>query len=484
MNLTDSTSKSREHGSNEDEFGLFYIRKKLRGSPVGKKWIATCLRNRGVKEFKRMLPHDDIIFLWCKTEYVHEAVDVLNGNEKAPCVAFIPSQGILCEKVEFAKLLHQYYGDSAWKITPRTLCCHWNETTKSWTMSSDLESLIESSPPNQVWITKSNCGSKGKSVKIFRGNSTESFRKYLAKYHRKRDWGPKQRSLKQYDCNAMIVQQYVDRPLLFNDAFKFDLRVYALVATTNPCVLLYHIGKMRVCGVKYTDLSTANDDDAKNMMESDDFLAAHLSNAYVQRKRNQKIQSDDPPQEESPTDPLIDWNGFVQFLYGMAVKRKQFGLDWFEKYQYIYDGEIDKMTIEDIRDLVDLKCRRILGEAYSAAKDQFDADSIEYGRPCQFVLHGADLMIDVEGKFWLIEINRCPTLTTLRNQSIFEMSKRMLREMVDVELEVRELKLKGQRVDQDTPLKSLNYWQKCRLDYCKVPVDIIDELIHLLEKAL
>ena len=235
----------------------------------GKQWICTCLKKKGYEEIlSSQLPHDQTIFLWCQREYAYFPEDILNGNEKAPCIAHIPCQGILCEKVKFAKLLHRYYGDSAWKITPRTLWCHWNETSKSWTIPSDLESVIESYPPNRVWITKSSFGSLGSGIRLYRGNTAESFRKFISDQYQPDRW-PESLARKGWvntanlDIKCLIVQQYVDRPLLFNESFKFDLRVYALIATTNPCVLLYHIGKMRVCGVKYTDLSRANDDDAK-----------------------------------------------------------------------------------------------------------------------------------------------------------------------------------------------------------------------------
>ena len=122
----------------------------------GKQWICSCLKKKGYEEILScFLPDENTIFYWCQREYAFLAEDLFTGNEKAPCIAFTPSQGILCEKVKFAKLLYGYYGDSAWDITPRTMSCHWNQTTKSWTVPPALEQLIESSPSNRVWITKS-----------------------------------------------------------------------------------------------------------------------------------------------------------------------------------------------------------------------------------------------------------------------------------------------------------------------------------------
>lgn len=53
------------------------------------------------------------------------------------------------------------------------------------------------------------------------------------------------------DTQSLIIQEYIDAPLLVDDLYKFDLRCYCLIAHTNPTIALFHPGKMRICAKKY-----------------------------------------------------------------------------------------------------------------------------------------------------------------------------------------------------------------------------------------
>merc|ERR1719150_2381388 len=144
---------------------------------------------------------------------------------------------------------------------------------------------------------------------------------------------------------------------------------------------------MRVCGVKYNDLSKVNDDDMKEMMDGEELLYGHISNCKIQRSHNEYDHTSSSIEGQTM---LNDWDSFIKFMYDVAIKKKQFGDNkWFEKYQFIYNGDINKMTLEDMKDLINIKCSRLLSQLYSASKTIFDQESIEYNRPCQFMFHGA-----------------------------------------------------------------------------------------------
>lgn len=48
----------------------------------------------------------------------------------------------------------------------------------------------------------------------------------------------------------ILAQRYISRPLLI-DQHKFDFRIYMLVASTDPLVVYYHDGFLRMSLLKY-----------------------------------------------------------------------------------------------------------------------------------------------------------------------------------------------------------------------------------------
>eukprot|EP01083_Nonionella_stella_P158657 516643_1 len=454
----------------------------------GKQWLCSSLQQSGLLELTlSSLPHPKCAFYWVPRAYAYHPDRLFSGKERKPCISFIPSQGLLAEKAKFARILYQYYGSDAWKITPRTFDCPYDTVHSKYTISKTLEECIESQSPNHVWITKPSFATHGNNICLYCGNRLKSFEEFITnKYNYKPTmWDRTIKHLEFYgtdvshiEVKTIVIQQYIDRPLLFNEKYKFDLRVYALLATTNPCVLFFHHGKMRACGVAYNDVSDLNDEEMKEMLYGKQDLFGHLSNCKVQRSHDQYDHSSSSVGGQSM---LIDWNSFIEFMYHVAVRRGQFEKEWFEKYQY----DIDNMTLEDMKELVETKCCRLFGQVYSASKHVWDNEAIKYDRPGQFMFHGNDIMIDAKGHFYLLEVNRCPAINIMQGpQPIRDMTKSMVKELAEICLEIRQLKLKNQLVDQDTPLKSVRHWIKCRLDYQKPAVERIQEIIQDLEKLL
>lgn len=56
--------------------------------------------------------------------------------------------------------------------------------------------------------------------------------------------------------NYLIVQKYMPNPLLLKGTNKFDFRVYVLVASTNPLIVFYRDGLIRVSLKNYDIKST------------------------------------------------------------------------------------------------------------------------------------------------------------------------------------------------------------------------------------
>lgn len=53
----------------------------------------------------------------------------------------------------------------------------------------------------------------------------------------------------------ILMQQYISNPLVIDDR-KFDFRIYMLVASTNPLIVYYHDGFLRISLTKYDKNST------------------------------------------------------------------------------------------------------------------------------------------------------------------------------------------------------------------------------------
>eukprot|EP01083_Nonionella_stella_P125444 379438_1 len=122
------------------------------------------------------LPNELCIFYWIQLVRNHDIHRALSKSlPRLPCIAFVPSQGMLCEKARFAKTMYDYYGKRAWTYTPHTLYVTYNASTKQWNTSNhDLKSAF-----NGVWITKTSTGSLGKSMYLFSGNSMQSLNAFL-----------------------------------------------------------------------------------------------------------------------------------------------------------------------------------------------------------------------------------------------------------------------------------------------------------------
>eukprot|EP00483_Globobulimina_turgida_P003183 UN03188 len=142
------------------------------------------------------------------------------------------------------------------------------------------------------------------------------------------------------------------------------------------------------------------------------------------------------------------------------------------------------MTLSDMKDLINLKLISLFEQLYNASKGELDDAAIAYDRQCGFMFHGNDVIIDRNGNFYVLEVNRCPSLSLVGYDTIKEMTRNMLKEMVDICLEIRELKMKNINVTQNTPLSSPHYWIKCKLDYKKPILQRITHMIRDLDKLL
>ena len=364
---------------------------------------------------------------------------------------------------------------------------------------------------NNVWIIKISTGTSGNNMYLFSGHSLKALERFLEdnysatmerrmrirryKYlaHFEKYINPNQKIL----LNSVIIQNYINKPLLFDTFYKFDIRIYALLASTNPCVMFYKFVKVRICASKFEEFKLENPiDDEQNIEDEDDDekvdinitnkqeLSKHISNSTMSRA-NKEFDKKTSTINGRPT--LCDYDGFVKFMYDISIKQRRFDLEWFETDEYKKKYMENELNIDDLERIIDMKCNKVLSAVYDAAKDQFDSDSKRYNRPCQFLLQGNDIMIDENGRFWILEVNQTPTMFKDHDMKIRNLMKQIVRESIDIVMEIRDLKLKGIKVDQNTALKSPKLWRKGLLKYDRTEklklnvLDIVDNMINEID---
>ena len=164
---------------------------------------------------------------------------------------------------------------------------------------------------------------------------------------------------KLYNCNRIIIQKYIENPLLYKGR-KFDMRIWVLLTHTMK-VYVFKEGHLKTCSIEY------------NLNSKDAF--AHITN-YSFQKYN---------------------TNFQKYEKGNEVP-------FFEFQQYLKDNypdknyDIQKNLIQQIKEIIKVTMRSV---KYKINKNR---------RNYQFEIFGYDFMMDTDFNLFLIEINTNPGL--------------------------------------------------------------------------
>ena len=161
--------------------------------------------------------------------------------------------------------------------------------------------------------------------------------------------------------DTFLVQKYLTSPLLLDEGYKFDMRIYCLVTSVNPLeMFLYKDGFARVSNELYSmDISN---------------LKVHLTNAAIQNRQAKKSKNFEKI-----------YGGSKISLDMLRYKlRRQYGIDF---------DSIIWPQVKDIIIKVFICCQ----------------NDIPYC-PSTFEMFGFDVIIDSNLKCWLLEINSSPSL--------------------------------------------------------------------------
>jgi tetratricopeptide (TPR) repeat protein len=181
------------------------------------------------------------------------------------------------------------------------------------------------------------------------------------------------RSAADLGAQSCVVQRYIDRPYLF-DGHKFHLRLYVLVTSAAPLrAYLYREGIVRIAPEPYglSDASLSRP-------------AAHVTNTALHVGHPDLKVSNDPNEEN------------VGHVWSLSAALARMATEGFDR----------ETTWSRLGDLV--RCFvRVIGDC-----DVFAGQAREHTRYCfPPALFGLDILIDADGRPWLLECQRNPAMT-------------------------------------------------------------------------
>lgn len=250
-----------------------------------------------------------------------------------------------------------------------------NFLPRTWVLPDDWDDLSarftkELNKEDKAYIVKPDGGSQGRG--IFLTSDLETLRR-LAQEGKEKD-------------QSYAVQKYVSRPMLI-EGFKFDLRLYVLVAGVmvgaemEPRIFLFRDGLVRLCTTEYQQPSQGNMDQT----------CMHLTNYEVNRTSDQFQMNKGLDEVHTGSKRSLVWLlGHIAEVYGEEESRRV----WFELVS------VCTKTV--------LAAQPTLESEYSASCPK-DHTMGHMGCRCFEVL-GFDVLLTNKRQAMLIEVNHLPSL--------------------------------------------------------------------------
>ena len=236
---------------------------------------------------------------------------------------------------------------------------------KSYNLSdrSELLQFNEENLPEGSWICKPLAANQGRGIKMI--HDIQAFREAIQSGEENKN---------------KIIQKYVDRPLLIGGR-KFDIRCFALIARTEPWLVMRYDDYYLRFSLNQYDLHSED-------------LCTHLTNAAIQKKH--------PDYKTLKETSIYPKSSLVETVGAEAATR-----------------------IED--------------SMFQMILTVFQAGKVDLGRKTGcFELLGCDFLIDEELNPWLLEINTNPALftdTTVQNNLL----PKLVQDTLDVELRINNM---------------------------------------------
>lgn len=281
------------------------------------------------------------------------------------------------------------------------------------------------SNPHKKWIYKPNAEAMGRGIilvsKISDVDSRE--RPFRTRCKNVEVFDPKEPPLKERDfAHSGVIQEYMVNPLLLENR-KFAVRVYMLVARTNPLLVFhYNFGYIKRCG-QYYDENKFNRED----------LFRHVTEQEFQKKQEDFYET-----AAAELMSLEELDRYLQENYGIPA----FRLNFWQQVKSI--------------------CMEItLGIKEGIA---------EKGKLGQFEIFGLDVIVDADQRVYLLEANRDPSWvvdTEVKKAILPE----MVREMMEIVLWAHSDEGKNKEAMLHSPMRGFEVLVDDAFDFQAVDVE-------------
>mmetsp|Transcript_37470 Transcript_37470/g.74309 ORF Transcript_37470/g.74309 Transcript_37470/m.74309 type:complete len:732 (-) Transcript_37470:138-2333(-) len=314
----------------------------------------------------------------------------------------LPGMAQLCDKVNMTlalRLLQQLWPEK-FRFWPR-----------SWLLPAETEQLKAwmGKHKDKTVIIKPADGSLGEGIFLARDVSDLE-----SKLSAKPQWGA---------GFAALAQLYLPNPLLIG-GLKFDLRLYAVVTSTDPLeAFLCREGLVRFCTVKYEEPNAANA--CQHYM--------HLTNFSVNKKSSGFVKATDP---FDPTSTATK-RTLSTLMQQIAAQEAESGRSFDPQQLFAAFEEIVAVLIQAVAPVLNVTYSRVAKEATAPPKskakarpkarvrrrsaqddseededseDEEESDDGSGFQPRCFQLLGIDVLLDENLQPWLLEVNGRPSM--------------------------------------------------------------------------
>ncbi|CAG9333256.1 unnamed protein product [Blepharisma stoltei] len=279
-----------------------------------------------------------------------------------------------------------------WEVMPHTLVLFEKEQCEEF-----VESLKKDKNPDKIkWIyKKSRYSHNGSGLQVV---DAQIAKELLELYSKPQGCENKN--------DKYLAQKYIPNPFLINGK-KFDFRAYMFIASTDPLMILYHDGFLRVSMADY-------DEDSSNP-------AVYLTNTHI-------------------TEDYLKSKNMTQDDYNQFMEDQGWDFDHFNRFM-VNSGHVDKNWMNDyVKKYIKWAMFHIV---------RMNLDHL-LRHPGVFEIYGLDFLLDEDFKLWFIELNLTPSIAATSKEKE-KINKKFVSDQIDLEY----ARLYG--ADFDSILKTTNF---------------------------